>query len=124
MSNWIKVGAADMLPDGAMREVQAGDQAVLLARVGETYYATQARCPHLRAHLAKGTLDGKVVTCPAHGSTFDVTTGRNLAWVEGLPGLVKGVARAFVKPKNLYAFPVKVEEGQVWINLDADFRGP
>ena len=59
MANWIKVGAADMLPDGAMQEIQAGDQAVLLARVGETYYATQARCPHLRARLAKGTLDGK-----------------------------------------------------------------
>jgi len=120
MANWIKVGAVDMLPDGAMQEIQAGDQAVLLARVGETYYATQARCPHLRAHLARGKLDGKVVTCPAHGSTFDVTIGRNLTWVEGLPGLVRGVVQVFVKPKDLNTLPVKVEEGQVWISLDAD----
>ncbi len=55
MANWIKLGAADMLPAGAMQEVRVGDQTVLLARVGETYYATQARCPHLRAHLAQGT---------------------------------------------------------------------
>jgi nitrite reductase/ring-hydroxylating ferredoxin subunit len=119
MSNWIKAGAADMLSDGAMQEVQVGDQAVLLARVGGTYYATQARCPHLRAHLAKGTLDGKAVTCPAHGSTFDVTTGHNLAWVEGLPSPIKGMAQAFVKPKNLKTFAVKVEEGQVWISPGA-----
>jgi 3-phenylpropionate/trans-cinnamate dioxygenase ferredoxin subunit len=119
MANWIKVGAVDMFSDGATQEVQVGDQTVLLARLGETYYATQARCPHLRAHLAKGKLDGTVVTCPAHGSTFDVTTGRNLAWVESLPRLIKGVARAVVKPKDLNTFPVKVEEGQVWISLEA-----
>lgn len=119
MANWIKVGTADMLPDGSMQEVQAGDQAVLLARVGGTYYATQERCPHLRAHLTKGELDGKVVTCPAHGSTFDVTNGRNLEWIEGLPGFIKGVAQALVKSKDLLTFPVKVEEGQVWIALDA-----
>jgi 3-phenylpropionate/trans-cinnamate dioxygenase ferredoxin subunit len=120
MASWIKVGAVDTLPDGTMQEIQAGNQAVLLARVGETYYATQARCPHLRARLARGKLDGEVVTCPAHGSTFDVTTGRSLTWVEGLPGLVRGVAQAFVKPKDLNTFPVKVEEGQVWISLHAD----
>ena len=120
MVNWIKAGASDMLPDGAIQEIQAGDQAVLLARVGETYYATQARCPHLRARLARGTLDGKVVTCPAHGSTFDVTTGRNLTWVEGLPRVIKSMTQALVGPKDLNTFPVKVEEGQVWINLDAD----
>jgi nitrite reductase/ring-hydroxylating ferredoxin subunit len=119
MANWIKLGEVDMLSEGAMQEVQVGDQALLLARLGETYYATQARCPHLRAHLAKGKLDGTVVMCPAHGSTFDVTTGRNLAWVESLPGLIKGVAKALVKPKDLNTFPVKVEEGRVWIRLEA-----
>ncbi|MBC7250230.1 MAG: Rieske 2Fe-2S domain-containing protein [Anaerolineae bacterium] len=120
MANWIKLGAADMLPAGTMQEVQTGDQVVLLARVGETYYATQARCPHLRAHLAKGALNNQVITCPAHGSTFDATTGRNLAWVEGLPGLLKGVARALAKPKDLQTFPVKIEDGAVWINLGTD----
>ena len=120
MANWIKAVAAESVPDGAMQEVEVGDRTVLLVRLGKTYYATQARCPHLRARLARGKLDGKVVTCPSHGSTFDMTTGRNLAWVEGLHGLVKGVAKAFTKPKDLVAFPVKVEEAQVWVDLEAD----
>ncbi len=111
MANWIKLGAVDMLSDDAMQEVQVGDQTVLLARLGETYYATQARCPHLRAHLAKGKLNGVVVTCPAHGSTFDVTSGRNLAWVEGLPGLIKGVTKAVVKPRNLTPFRSRWRRG-------------
>lgn len=117
MANWIKLGAADMLPEDTMQEVEAGEQVVLLAHVGVTYYATQARCPHLRAHLAKGTIKDQVITCPAHGSTFDITTGRCLAWIAGLPGLMKGVARALVKPKDLQTFPVKVEDGQVWIKM-------
>ena len=92
MVNWIKVGASDMLPDG----------------------------PHLGARVARGKLDGRVVTCPAQGSTFDVTTGRNLTWVEGLPRVIKSMTQAVIQPKDLNTFPVKVEEGQVWIDLDAD----
>jgi nitrite reductase/ring-hydroxylating ferredoxin subunit len=30
------------------------------------------------------------------------------------------MTQAVVKPKDLNTFPVKVEDGQVWISLDAD----
>jgi nitrite reductase/ring-hydroxylating ferredoxin subunit len=115
MEEWIEVGAADMLPSGAMQQVEVQGRDVLLARVGETYYATQARCPHLRARLARGQLEGAIVTCPGHGSTFDVTTGRNVSWIAGLPGLVRDMAQAFSKPQDLEVFAVQVEEGRVWI---------
>ena len=117
MADWQSVGAADMLQDGAMREVSVGQETVLLARVEGRYYATQGRCPHLRGHLARGQLRGTVVTCPLHGSQFDVTDGHNVAWIEGLPGLVKNVAQMITKPKNLETFAVKVEDEQVWVKL-------
>jgi nitrite reductase/ring-hydroxylating ferredoxin subunit len=117
MADWQSVGAVDMLAEGAMREVNVGGQTLLLARVQGRYYATQGLCPHLRAHLARGQLRGAVVTCPWHGSQFDVTDGRNLAWIEGLPGLVRSVAQALAKPKGLATFAVKVEDGQVWVKL-------
>ena len=62
MENWVRVGAEEMLASGAMQEVQVEERTLLLARVGASYYATQARCPHLRGHLARGTLAGIVVT--------------------------------------------------------------
>lgn len=37
--------------------------------------ATQAACPHRHGPLHEGTLDGSRVTCPWHGSQFDVCTG-------------------------------------------------
>ena len=118
MEEWIDVGADDMLSSGEMQQVEVRERALLLARVGDAYYATQARCPHLRAHLARGQLEGAIVTCPGHGSTFDVTTGRNVAWTPGLPAVVRGVARVFSRPQDLNTFAVKVEEGRVWIKSE------
>jgi nitrite reductase/ring-hydroxylating ferredoxin subunit len=117
MPEWHKIGPADMLAEGAMQEVELERATLLIARVNGRYYATQGRCPHLRGHLARGTLRGDVVTCPLHGSQFNVTTGQNRAWVEGLPGLVKGISQALVKAKNLAVYPAKVEDGQVWVQL-------
>jgi nitrite reductase/ring-hydroxylating ferredoxin subunit len=37
--------------------------------------ATHARCTHKQGPLSEGTLDGSTVTCPWHGSQFDVCTG-------------------------------------------------
>jgi len=49
--------------------------------VGETT-TRRTTVPHLHGDLSKGTLDGAVVTCPRHGSQFDVTDGRVLLWTD------------------------------------------
>lgn len=36
------------------------------------------RCPHAGAVLSEGELDHRVLTCPRHGSQFDVCTGERL----------------------------------------------
>ncbi len=35
-------------------------------------------CPHQRASLARGEIEGSVVTCPAHGSRFDLISGERV----------------------------------------------
>jgi nitrite reductase (NADH) small subunit len=37
--------------------------------------ATQAKCPHQHGPLTEGHVNGLTVTCPWHGSPFDVCTG-------------------------------------------------
>ena len=59
------------VPCGAVLLV--GDLAVF--NVGGTLCATQLTCPHRQGPLNEGTFDGSVVTCPWHGSQFDVRTG-------------------------------------------------
>jgi nitrite reductase/ring-hydroxylating ferredoxin subunit len=43
--------------------------------------------------MAEGILEGTVITCPADGTQFDLTTGKNIKGVKGLFGLkpVKGL---------------------------------
>ena len=59
------------VPPGSVLLV--GDVAVYHPNGG--FCATQAACPHKQGPLNEGTLDGSTVTCPWHGSQFDVCTG-------------------------------------------------
>ena len=55
---------------------QIGDIAVF--NVGEKFCAAQARCPHRGGLLSPGKLEGSTVTCPLHGSQFNVCSGEVL----------------------------------------------
>ena len=46
--------------------------------VGGNLCATQDKCTHRQGPLSKGKLDGSTVTCPLHGSQFNVCTGEVL----------------------------------------------
>jgi nitrite reductase/ring-hydroxylating ferredoxin subunit len=46
--------------------------------VGSRFHACADRCPHAGGTLSEGDLEAGVVTCPRHGSQFDVTTGQRL----------------------------------------------
>jgi nitrite reductase/ring-hydroxylating ferredoxin subunit len=62
--------------------VELDGDAVLVVRDGDRLFAVADRCTHQGASLSKGrlTFSGSLaqVTCPAHGSTFDLATGRVL----------------------------------------------
>lgn len=61
-------GLAGRLPD-------APGGSIVLMRLGGRLYAFRDECPHNGASLADGALEGRIITCPRHGSQFDVTTG-------------------------------------------------
>jgi nitrite reductase/ring-hydroxylating ferredoxin subunit len=62
----------------ALGEMQVFDVAgtkVNVASVGGQLHAFDDTCTHKACSLAKGKLEGTTVTCPCHGSQFDVTSG-------------------------------------------------
>jgi nitrite reductase/ring-hydroxylating ferredoxin subunit len=117
MAEWTPIGPETVLSDGQVTEVQVEEMRLLVARVEGKYYAAQALCPHLRAHLARGTLEGFIITCPAHGSQFDVRDGSNIAWVAGLPKLAQKAVQLVAKPKDLQTYPTRIQDGQVWVQV-------
>lgn len=75
----VLVGNVSSLPPGKMIGAQLGAEKILVANVDGKFYAMRSTCNHMGGPLQEGKLEGKVVTCPWHGSKWDVTTG-NLVW--------------------------------------------
>jgi nitrite reductase/ring-hydroxylating ferredoxin subunit len=66
------------VPPGKVTLVHLKGRAVSVYNVGGTFYATQDECSHADGPLSEGELNGTVITCPWHGSCFDVTNGQVL----------------------------------------------
>jgi len=98
-----------------MKSVSAAGRQILLARVGDKYYAVDGRCPHMKGNLAQGKLEGTVVTCPLHGSQFDISNGQAVRWLKG--GLMSKIGGALKMSKNLMVYNVKVEDDRVLVEV-------
>jgi NADPH-dependent 2,4-dienoyl-CoA reductase/sulfur reductase-like enzyme/nitrite reductase/ring-hydroxylating ferredoxin subunit len=66
------------LPDGRMIAGQADGEAVLLAHVGDEWFAIGATCSHYSGPLAEGLLVGDTVRCPWHHACFSLRSGEPL----------------------------------------------
>lgn len=113
MSDMLDVTAAD-LADGTMLEVKVDGHDLLIARVGDDYFAADAHCPHLHGNLTKGKLEGTVITCPLHHSQFDLSDGSCIRWTDW-QGAVKSIAELARHPRPLRVYETRVEGGRVWV---------
>jgi len=111
MSKSVELAKTEELKNGTMKKVTAEGQEILLARVGDKYYATDNRCSHMSGDLSQGKLEGTVVTCPRHGSQFDISNGRVVRWLKG--GLMSKLGGALKTSRPLRVYNVKVEDGRV-----------
>jgi nitrite reductase/ring-hydroxylating ferredoxin subunit len=74
----VQIENARNIASGEMRVFDVAGIKVNIASVGGQLHAVDDTCTHRACSLAKGKLDGTTVTCPCHGSQFDVTTGEVL----------------------------------------------
>jgi len=98
---FVKVASTKDLEPGKMMSVEAGGKSILIVNVKGRYHAIGNICTHMSCMLSDGGLEGETVTCPCHGSKFDVKTGK----------VVGGPA---TKPEPSYQ--VKVEKDQIMVD--------
>lgn len=96
------MGAEANVPADGATCITVNNRRYALFKVGAKIYCLDNTCTHQGGPLCEGDLDGFVVTCPWHGSQFDVRSGQ----VVGPP------ARTPVR-----SYPATVEGGRVWVEL-------
>jgi 3-phenylpropionate/trans-cinnamate dioxygenase ferredoxin component len=100
----IVVGSADELPPGTMKLVEHGQLRVGVYNCAGELHAIEDRCTHDDGPLCLGMWDAEMctITCPRHGASFDLKTGRALSLPAYLP------ARTF---------PVRLADGVVTVEV-------
>jgi nitrite reductase/ring-hydroxylating ferredoxin subunit len=96
------LGDGELAP-GQMVYVAVEGLPVALANVDGVIYAFGDACRHEGGPLSAGALIGETVTCPWHGWTYSVRTGKSLVPPVGL---------------RIPTYPVSVEDGSIFIEID------
>ncbi len=102
MEGYFEATRLEQLPPGKSTSVKVGGKDVALFNVDGTVHAIDDTCPHAGSSLGMGKLDGKIVTCRAHGMKFDVASG-----------CFAGTANSGVA-----SYPVKVVDGKVLVAVE------
>jgi nitrite reductase (NADH) small subunit/3-phenylpropionate/trans-cinnamate dioxygenase ferredoxin subunit len=100
---FVRVAKATEIAPGQILEIPLEGTSIAVANVGGQFHAISNACLHRGGPLGQGSLQGNVVTCPWHGWSFDVTSGK----VAGSQNT--GVAR----------YPVELRGEDVYVDISA-----
>jgi len=67
--------AAKSIPSGGTVLGRVGEDDVVVARVGDRFYAVGAYCTHYHGPLAEGLVVGDTIRCPLHHACFSLVSG-------------------------------------------------
>jgi nitrite reductase (NADH) small subunit len=102
---WVEVGTMSDIPKQGARIVVTPDGDIAVFRTAEDeVFALLDKCPHKGGPLSQGIVHGRKVTCPLHDWKVHLDSGDAV-----LPDV--GCTKRF---------PVKVDEGRVYLSLEAD----
>lgn len=105
MTQWTEILAIEDIPRLGSRVVRTDTMDIALFRTSlDEVFALRDSCPHKGGPLSQGIVHGNAVTCPLHNWKIDLESGTALGPDEGCT----------------HRFPVKVENGRVFIALSVE----
>ncbi len=104
MSNWVRAcGTGDVEQEDVIPFDHGGHSYAIYRSPGGEFFASDGKCTHEDTHLAGGMVMDDIIECPKHNGRFNYRTGA----AKGAPVIV-----------GLKTYPVKVEDGSVFIETD------
>jgi nitrite reductase/ring-hydroxylating ferredoxin subunit/multimeric flavodoxin WrbA len=101
---WIDIGSADELSKTLLKRITAKNRDLAVSFKDGKFGAVSNACNHVGGPLGDGRLDGEYIVCPWHNWKFHRCSGL------GEPGF---------EEDRVPAYPVKIENGRVMVNLEA-----
>ncbi|OGN87923.1 MAG: (2Fe-2S)-binding protein, partial [Chloroflexi bacterium RBG_13_46_9] len=89
---------------------------IILVRANGNYYAAENHCPHSGGDISLGKLDGTTLTCPFHGSKFDLIDGRVIRWTDWT-SIKASSTRLFHPIHPLTTYPVKIQGNSILVKI-------
>ena len=98
---FVRAASLAAIPEGSRVTVNLDGHVIVLFHTPGGIFAVDNRCPHMGFPLDRGTVKDCILTCHWHHARFDLHSGGAFdPWAD-----------------DVRAFPVKVEGGDVWIDL-------
>jgi nitrite reductase/ring-hydroxylating ferredoxin subunit len=85
MAEFVEAANLNQISPGTGTTVKVADKEIAIFNVDGEIYAMGDSCPHAGASLGAGKLNGRIVTCRAHGLRYDVSTGQVTTGGFGVP---------------------------------------
>lgn len=98
-----QVARSGQVPEGVVRRFFVGEVEVALSRHDGEVHAMSNYCTHLDCLLSSGKVTEEGLLCSCHGSVFDYESGEPIQ-----PPATRPIT----------VFPVKEENGQVFVGID------
>ena len=102
MADWVRACASDEIDEEDLIRWDREGETYAIYRAEDGFYCTDGLCTHADEHLEAGLLTGHVIECPLHQGRFDIRSGK------------------VISPppyKELNTYPVKIEDGQVYVKV-------
>lgn len=101
---WVRAAARTDLAGLEVLGVRCAGRPVALYALADGIHATSNVCPHMGALLSFGCVVQGYIECPMHHALFDIRTG---------------ASDGSVTDRAVETFPVKVEAGDIFVDLPA-----
>lgn len=124
MGKQILLGKVEDFPAGELTKLNVEGIPLVVAPVDDGFCAVLNRCSHMPLPVNLGKIEDNVITCPWHGSRFDICTGENLDWVRGIgpntkfPEWSRKLLMMGRQPTPLTVYPVTERDGELYIEIE------